>query len=389
MLIAQLQEQRNRLMVDAAAIIRSEAPTAEQLATADTMIADATAIETRIRQLNAVEAHEAREAEQRAFNPALRPLPGQETAEQRTRAVVALRSFMQTSRVEAEYRDILTTSVSGAAVIPQLMSPELVTAMREFAPMLSIVDNRVTDNNGAPMKMSLVNYTATVLPLVAEGTAFPEIDPTFTSKIVSVDKLGGIVKISQEELADSNFDLASWLRTQWANVMGVSLESYTTNGNASNIASMVAASGVGPTTAVVDAIAYPDVAALFGSVPAAYSRNGSFQMSTTTRAYLMGLVSTTGAPIFDANPQGSPFTTIFGRPVIINDSLPAIATAAKPILFGDFKNGYLLRTDGAPTIKRLDERYADTDEVGFIIRTRVGGVSKNAGIAPYNALTVK
>lgn len=386
-MLKQLQEKRNKLMSDAALILRSEAPTAEQLASADTMLAEAAVLETRIAQLKAIETHE---AEQREFTPALRPVGEQGTAgEQRTRAFVALRSFMQTQRVADEYRDVLTTSASGAATIPQLMSPELVTAMREFAPILQIVDNRVTDNNGAPMKMSLVNYTTTTLPVVTEGTAFPEIDPTFTSKIVSVDKLGGIVKISAEELADSNFDLASWLRAQWANVMGVSLESYVTNGNASNIASMVTAAGAGNTTAAVGAIAYPDVAALFGSVTAAYARNGSFQMSTGTRANLMGLVASTGAPIFDPNPQSGPFSTIFGRPVIINDSLAAVATGNKPILFGDFKNGYLLRTDGAPTIKRLDERFADTDEVGFIIRTRVGGVSKNAGVSPFNALTIK
>lgn len=385
-MLKNLQEQRNKLMVDAAAILRSEAPSADQLTQAETMLAESSNLEKRISQLKAVEAHE---AEQREFTPAARPLPGQENGEQRTRAVEALRSFMQTNRIDAEYRDVLTTSTSGAAVIPQLFNPELVTAIREFAPVLDIVDNRVTDNNGAPMKMSLVNYTSTVLPLVAEGTAFPEIDPTYTSTIVSVDKLGGIVKISSEELADSNFNLTSWLTQQWANVYGVSLEHYVTNGNASNITGFLTVAGAGPTTATTDAIAYPDVAALFGSVTAAYARNGSFQMNTATRAYLMGLTATTGQLIFDLNPQGNPFSTIFGRPVIINDSLPTIATGNKPILFGDFKLGYLLRTDGSPTIKRLDERYADTDEVGFIIRTRAGSVSKNAGISPFNALVVK
>jgi HK97 family phage major capsid protein len=385
-MIKTLQEQRNKLMTDAAVLLRSENPTAEQLTSAETMLAEATGLEKRIAQLKSIETHE---AEQREFTPAGRPTAGQNAAEQRTHALAGLRSFMQTNRIDPEYRDVFTTSVSGAAVIPQLMSPELVTAVREFAPVLEIVDNRVTDNNGAPIKMSLVNYTGTLLPLVTEGIAFPEIDPTFTSQIVSVDKLGGVVKLSAEELADSNFDLGGWLRAQWANVYGVSLEHYVTNGNSSNIAGFLTVAGAGPTSAVAETIAYPDIAALFGSVTAAYARNGSFQMSTQTRAYLMGLISTTGQPIFDMNPAGNPFSSIYGRPVVINDSLPTVATGNKPILFGDFKLGYLLRTDGMPTIKRLDERYADTDEVGFIIRTRVGGISKNAGISPFNALTVK
>jgi HK97 family phage major capsid protein len=382
-MLKNLQEKRNKLMADAGLIIRNEASTTEQLASANVMMDEATSIEKRITSLKAVEAHE---AEQREFTPAARPAT--DLTEQRTRSIAALRSFMQSGRPDAEYRDVLTTSTSGAAVIPQLMSPELIVALREFAPVLSIVDNRVTDNNGAPMKMSLVNYTSVVLPVVVEGAAFPEIDPTFTSAIVNVDKLGGIVKLSAEELADSNFNLSAWLTEQWANVMGVSLEHYVTLGNGSHIAGLLTLAGAGPTGAAVGLVGYPDIAALFGSVASAYARNGSWQMSTATRAALMGLVATTGEPIFDRD-LGAPFSSIFGRPVIINDSLPGIATGSTSILFGDFLKGYLLRTDGAPTIKRLDERYADTDEVGFIIRTRVGGVSKNAGIAPFAALVTK
>ena len=386
MLISQLQETRNKLMSDAGAILRSDAPTAEQLAQADTMMSEATALEQRIAKLKSVEAHE---EQLRSFKPAERPTGKENAQEERARFSSALRSFMLNPTQTSEYRDILTTSASGAAVIPQLMLPELVSAVRDFAPMLDIVDNRVTSNNGAPIKMSLINYTNTVLPVVPEGTAFPEIDPSFTSQTVSVDKLGGIVKISAEELADSNFDLPSWLTQQWGNVMGVSLESYVTNGNGSHITGLLPTAGAGITTSATGAIAYPDVAGLFGSLTAAYARNGKFLMSTSTRAFLMGLVSTTGTPIFDANPQGDPFSSIFGHQVVIDDSMPSVATGNKAVLFGDFKAGYLLRTDGAPTIKRLDERFADTDEVGFIIRTRVGGVSKNAGIAPYVALAVK
>ena len=299
MSISLLQEKRNKLMADSGVILADEASTPEQLASADTMMTEATGLEKRIASLKSIEAHE---REQREFVPAERPTANQTADEQRTRTAAALRSFMQTSRVASEYRDVLTTSSSGAAVIPQLFNPELVTAMREFAPILSIVD---------------------------------------------------------------------------------------TLGNSSNIAGLIASAGAGAETITAATVGYPDIAALYGSVTAAYARNGSWQMSTATRAYLMGLTATTGTPIFDANPAGNPFTTIFGRPVVINDSLPAIATGNKAILFGDFKLGYLLRTDGDPTIKRLDERFADTDEVGFIIRTRVGGVSKNAGISPFNALLIR
>lgn len=71
-----------------------------------------------------------------------------------------------------------------------------------------------------------------------------------------------------------------------------------------------------------------------------------------------------------------------GWDVIINQSLPnptaGVFTAnSLPILFGDFKRAYLLRVAGSPFIKRLDERYMDTLETGFIGFVRVGGVALN------------
>jgi HK97 family phage major capsid protein len=385
MSLSVLQEQRNKLMTDAAVILRSEAPTADQIESANKMIADAGSLEQRVAQLKQVEAFE---AEQRSFVPAPRPTEQNKEADERSRAVAGIRSYLQNGRVGSEYRDLLTTGSSGVT-IPQMFDATLIEALKDYAPMLDVVESEVTYRNGAPMKKTLVNYTTTVLPLVAEGTAFPELDPAFTSAISNVDKLGGIVKVSFEQLSDSGFNLASWLTQAWVGVAGRSLEHYVTNGNGSNIASLLAVAAGGVTSASTGVVAYPDVAALFGSLTSAYSRNGSFMMSTSTRAALMGLVSTTGNPIFDASPAGSPFTSIFGRPVVINDSMPALATGDKAILFGDFKLAYYLRTDGSPEIKRLDERFADTDEVGFIIRTRVGGLSKNAGVAPLAALTIK
>ena len=67
MSLSLIQEQRNKLMTDAAVILRSAAPTADQIESANKMIADATALEQRIAQLKQIEAFE---AEQRAFVPA-------------------------------------------------------------------------------------------------------------------------------------------------------------------------------------------------------------------------------------------------------------------------------------------------------------------------------
>ena len=59
-----------------------------------------------------------------------------------------------------------------------------------------------------------------------------------------------------------------------------------------------------------------------------------------------------------------------------------MGASAIPILFGDLESAYMLRTDGQPSIIRLNERFADSLEVGFFLWSRVGGISLNAGVAP-------
>jgi HK97 family phage major capsid protein len=51
-----------------------------------------------------------------------------------------------------------------------------------------------------------------------------------------------------------------------------------------------------------------------------------------------------------------------------------MGASAKPILFGDLEQSYMLRTDGQTSILRLNERYADTLEVGFYLWSRIGGL---------------
>ena len=62
----------------------------------------------------------------------------------------------------------------------------------------------------------------------------------------------------------------------------------------------------------------------------------------------------------------------------------AITTGNKTILFGDF-SGYAVRVAGGINVLRMDERYADELNVGFIAYKRVDGDLISAG-APLKVL---
>jgi HK97 family phage major capsid protein len=306
----------------------------------------------------------------------------------------AFRQYALTGRIEN--RDLVTTSdTTGGALIPQEFLGVLIEAQKFYGPIASKVKQKVTDNNGRPMKISYANDTSNGLTLLStEGSSSPaETDPAFVSKILGVDTVtGGLVKVSFQELEDSNFNLDTWLRDAFSIRYARGIESAVTKGVDSagttlpNQATggLLATATAGTTTAALaDGIGWDDLTAAYGALDPAYIVNASWVMNSATRAYLLGLKDGFGRPYFQPNPSTSePFAFLMGLPVVLCQSMPNMAASAKPILLGDLEASYLLRTDGAPSILRLNERYADSLEVAFFLWSRIGGTSLNAGVSP-------
>jgi len=112
---------------------------------------------------------------------------------------------------------------------------------------------------------------------------------------------------------------------------------------------------------------------MMASVNTSYRRNGTFMMSSLTEAAVRKLKTTTGEYLWEPSSQAGVPATLLGRPVAIDEGMPAIATGAEALVFGDFIAGYRIYDRTGVTIKRLDERYAELDSTGFIVKKRVGG----------------
>lgn len=74
---------------------------------------------------------------------------------------------------------------------------------------------------------------------------------------------------------------------------------------------------------------------------------------------------------------GAP-ATLNNYPYSINQDMPAATAGNKSVLFGAF-NRYVHRQVQQFSIRRLNERYADYDQVGFIGFTRFDGDLIDAG----------
>lgn len=64
--------------------------------------------------------------------------------------------------------------------------------------------------------------------------------------------------------------------------------------------------------------------------------------------------------------------TFLGKPIYTSNAMPELRAGNKVLLFGSF--GYYWISDrGNRTLRRLDERFAIDDSVGFILTQRLDG----------------
>jgi HK97 family phage major capsid protein len=378
--LLELRHQYGVLMTQANEIA-TKGFTTESRTKFDQMIADSDALHADIQRQERMDKFA---TEQRAT--AAPPRAGFETRteDQKQTEVRNFTHWMRTGE-KRDMGDAASGLTTGSQFVPTLIAP-LVDAKASYGNLLDYV-NIFRTETGGQINIPLTNDTGSTISLITtQGTsATTSTDPTVSSVPSNTDTAQTLLKISNELLQDSYFDLENWVRTKLNVRWSRGYSNWISLGNSSNVAALAANGGV--TSAASGVVAYPDLAALYGSLDQAYAGTASWVMSSTTRASLMGLVSTTGQPILQPSANGDPFGSIFGRPICFDNNRPTIAAGHVPILFGDLSEGYTARIAGF-AVTRLSELFALSNETAFVLYSRVSGVVTDAGTHPVKALTV-
>jgi HK97 family phage major capsid protein len=333
-------------------------------------------------------------AEQRSAGRPPRAQPGEGTiptdekrAAEKTAFVDYIKYGKRDTSVLREQRD-LTTGNTGV-VIAQDFYGTIVEAQKAWGQLTVSVGQKRT-KNGEPLKVATVDDVSQVSVLINEATAVSEADPTFGGFINSVDFLTtGVIKVSLAELEDSYFDLDGFIRNAFGKRIARGLSNLMVTGSSSgNIQSIITTASTGVTSAAPTTLAYADFVGLYSKLDPAYVNSASWIFNSTSRGLLLGITDTLGRPLFVPSVNTDTLDTILGRPVVISQYHPNMASAVVgAVQFGSLTDAYVLRTAGDVSILRLNERYADTGEVGFIGYHRNSGFATNAGTNPLLNLT--
>lgn len=299
------------------------------------------------------------------------------------------------NRAAFESRDLsaIAGPTGGYAVAPQTLINQLELNMLFFGGVRQVAET-IRTASGEPMAWPTADDTSNTGVQLGENTTIgASVDPSFGKVTWNSYKFSSKpVLVPFELLQDSAFDLASVIGQMLGERLGrITNTKFTTGTGAATPNGIVTASSLGVTTAGATAITLDEIKNLIHSVDVAYRAAGcSFMMHDQIWLYLSKLKDGASRYFFqDANASvagpGSQ-NTLFGFPVTINNDMTgttagAIVTATKTVLFGQL-NKYKIRSVGSVRLYRLEERYRDTDQDGFIAFSREDGNLLQSGTVP-------
>lgn len=265
------------------------------------------------------------------------------------------------------------TDTEGGYLVPDEFERSLVEALEEEN-IFRRLANVITTSSG-DRKIPVVASKGTASWIDEEG-AIPESDDSFGQVSIGAYKLGTLIKVSEELLNDSVFNLESYISREFARRIGnKEEESFFAGDGSGKPTGILAATGgaqLGVTTAGATAITLDEVLDLFYSLKAPYRNKAVFVMNDSTVKAIRKLKDSQGQYLWQPSIQAGTPDTILNRPLYTSAYVPAIAAAAKTIAFGDFSYYWVADRQGR-VFKRLNELYAATGQVGFIATQRVDG----------------
>ena len=275
----------------------------------------------------------------------------------------------------AQVSNVLSEGVDseGGYLVPDEFEHTLVQAL-EAANVIRNHAHVITTSSGSH-KIPIVASKGTASWIEEEGQ-YTESDDTFGQEQLDAHKVGTIIKVSQELLSDSAFDLESYFTQEFARRIGDKEEEAFLVGNGTHkptgIFDGTKGAQVGVTTASATAITVEEVIDLFYSLKAPYRKNAIWVLNDATVKAIRKLKDGNGQYLWQPALKDGEFDTILGKRYFTSAYVPTIEAGAKTIAFGDF-NYYWIGDRQGITFQRLNERFADYGQVGFLASKRLDG----------------
>ena len=380
MTITELRDKRNKAWEAAKAFVETKRDadglmTAEDAATYAQMEQKVQGYSTEIDRM------ERQEAMDRQLNaPTSTPITGKPaTAKVETKSGRAADTYKASfwnqmrNKTSVEVRNALSVGVDadGGYLVPDTYEKTLIQALNDTMVVRKLAHTFVTACGVHKIPVVTSHGTAN---WVEESGEIPETSETFGQQHIGAHKLTALIKISEELLNDSAFDLEEYFQKEFTkrilNAEEVAFITGDGNGKPTGLLDADTGAEVGVTTESATEITADDVINLYYSLRAPYRSKAVWLLNDSTVNALRLLKDKNGQYLWQSSlKEGTP-DMLMGRPVYTSTAFPSIGAGQKAVAFGDLSYYWIGDREGI-TFRRLNELYAAKGQVGFLATKRV------------------
>ena len=206
-----------------------------------------------------------------------------------------------------------------------------------------------------------------------ENGLYPDSQDTFGQQSIGAYKLGTAIRVSEELLNDSAFDVETYIANEFARRIGTKEEEAFLIGDGKSKPTGVFGSAELGVTAGTTSITFDDVIDLYHSLRTPYRKKAAWILNDSTVKTLRKLKDNNGNYIWQPSVTVGTPDTILNRPCYSSSFAPELAAGKRPLIFGDFSY-YWIADREYRSFKRLNELYAANGQIGFLASQRVDGL---------------
>ena len=276
------------------------------------------------------------------------------------------------------------TDAEGGYLVPDEYERTLVAALLEENFFRGLA--RIINTSSGDRKIPVVTGHGEAAWMDENGL-YPESDEKFGQISIGAYKLGTAIKVSDELLNDSAFNVESYIASEFARRIGTKEEeAFFVGDGTSKPKGVFLDAQLG--TSAKGSISFDDMMDLYHSLRTPYRRKAVWILNDTTVKALRKLKDNNGNYIWQPSVQVGQPDMILNRPYYTSSFVPDLTVGNKVIAFGDFSYYWIADRQGR-SFKRLNELYAATGQVGFLASQRVDGRLVLAEAVKYMDLQAK
>jgi len=263
-------------------------------------------------------------------------------------------------------------TAGGYTLAPPTVAAEILTTITESSPIRQIASVMTIGTESVEWIRQTAAFSANWAGETANREEANQMK--FGRERIPVHEAGCYLDITNQMLEDASFDIEGFINRQFGERFGVLEANAFVNGNTTYAPQGILADGNIANTAGGDAnnVTADGLITLYFSPKTAYLANARWVMARATMAYIAKLKDGDNNYLLRRLGE-SPVWSILGAPVVEAYHMPAMANAAFPVLFGDFRRGYQIVDRVGLAVLRDPYSAANQSAIRFHARKRVGG----------------